>query len=244
MKKRRVFTTVLLTIFLVITNVFCMSETVHAKAVKSAREAEKLAKKKVKGATVLKIEREKENGVLVYEVEMMKGKKEYDLTYRASDGKLISYGWEIQSWYIKNGSGKIMSLNKCRKLAQKEVSGGKIISIVKKRSNRIDIYKVKLQKGNKTYELKYHARTGKLLEYDWEINTRSNNDKKYIGEKRAKQIALEEVGGGTVVKIEFDIDDGVPVYEVEIVDEEFEYEVVIHAKTGAVLEMDAEYIDD
>lgn len=244
MKKHRICMTVLLTVLLVLTNAFCISGTVSAKAAKSARQIEKLAKKQVKGATVLKIEREKENGVLVYEVEMLKGKKEYDLTYRASDGKLISYGWEIQSWYVKNGTGKTMSLSKCKKLAQKEVSGGKIISIVKKRSNRIDIYKVKLQKGSKTYELKFHARTGKLLEYEWEINAKSSSNNKYIGEKKAKQIALKEVGGGTVVKIEFDMDDGVPVYEIEIVDGELEYEVIIHARTGAVLEIDVDYIYD
>ena len=90
---------------------------------------------------------------------------------------------------------------------------GKITSLTKKRSKGIDIYKVKLQKGTKKYELKFHARTKELIDYEWELVSKIDNQK-YIGEKQAKQIALEEAGEGTVVKIELDMDDGVPVYEV------------------------------
>ena len=100
-----------------------------------------------------------------------------------------------------------------------------------------------MKKSNKKYELKFHARTGKLLEYEWEL-TRKTNNKDYIGEKKAKQIALKEVGGGKVIKIEFDMDDGVPVYEVEIVEDDMEYERIIHAVTGAILEIDMDSIYD
>lgn len=174
----------------------------------------------------------------------MKGKKEYELTYRASDAKLISYKWEIASWYITKGKGKIISKSKCKKLAKKEVSGGSITSLVKKRSDGIDIYKVKMKKGSKKYELEFHARTGKLLEYEWELTTKSSNKNNYIGTAKAKEIALKKVGGGHVIKVEFDMDDGVPVYEVEIIKGDYEYDVEIHAKTGKILEVDKDYIYD
>lgn len=32
----------------------------------------------------------------------------------------------------------------------------------------IEIYEVEMKKGSVKYELKYHGRTGKLLEYKWE----------------------------------------------------------------------------
>ena len=243
MKKRSISAIIVLMVCLVFTNVLCFSEPVLAKRITSLKQVKKLANKQVKGASIIEVERDYEDGVLVYEVRMLKSKKEYDLVYRASDAKLVSYGWEMQPWYVKRGSGKMISLSKCKKLAKKEVSGGTILSIAKKRSDGIDIYKVVMKKSNKKYELKFHARTGKLLEFEWELTQKTNN-KDYIGENKAKQIALNEVGGGKVVKIEFDMDDGVPVYEVEIVDDDMEYEVIIHAVTGAILEIDMDSIYD
>lgn len=246
MGKRSIFVTIFLMAGFMLINVFFFSDTVFAKGITSIRQAEKLAKKQVKGAAVVEVDQDYEKGVLVYEIRLIKGKKEYDLTYRASDAKLICYGWEIQSRYIKAGGGKDIGVSRCRTLAKKQVSDGKILSVTKKYSDGIEVYKVKMQKSNRKYELKFHARTGKLLEYEWELTDKKGNGKNndYIGREQAKKIALERVGGGTVIKVEFDKDDGVPVYEVEIIKGEFEYEVKIHARTGAVLEVDMDYIYD
>ncbi len=245
MKKSRRFITVFMMLCLVVANVFCFSDTAFAaKKIKNASAAKKLAKKEVKGATVIEVDKEYEKGVLVYEVKMEKGQKEYNLIYRASDSKLIAYEWEIESWYIKKGKGKLIGTSKCKKLAKKQVSGGTVKSVARKRSDGIDVYKVKMQKGSKNYELTFHARTGKLLEYEWELKDKGSKSK-YISEKKAKQIALEEVGGGMVVKLEFDIDGGIPVYDIEIVDDDgYEYEVKIHARTGKILDIEVDYNDD
>ncbi|MCX4320207.1 MAG: PepSY domain-containing protein [Lachnospiraceae bacterium] len=242
-KSNRILTMIFLVCF-VFANVLCFPTLVSAKEITSSYQAKRLAREKVKGATVTEVDRDYEKGELVYEVKLVKGKKEYELTYRASDAKLISYKWEIASWYITKGKGKIISKSKCKKLAKKEVSGGSITSLVKKRSDGIDIYKVKMKKGSKKYELEFHARTGKLLEYEWELTTKSSNKNNYIGTAKAKEIALKKVGGGHVIKVEFDMDDGVPVYEVEIIKGDYEYDVEIHAKTGKILEVDKDYIYD
>ncbi len=235
--------TMLLIVCLVMTSVVSFPSTALAKNPLTIQQVKRLAKKQVKGGKIIGVERDYEKGVLVYDVEMIKGKKEYDLTYRASDSKLISYGWEIQSWYITRGKGKIISINMCRNLAKKEVPGGQILSVVRKRSAGADIYNVKAKKGNKKYEMELHARTSKLLKYEWELTKKNNNSAdKYIGEAKAKQIALREAGGGTVIKIEFEMDHGIPVYEVEIINDELEYDIEIHAKTGAVLDVDVDYL--
>lgn len=239
MKTTKKLVSFLLMVCFVATSVLWVPETAFAKEIQTVSQAKKLAKKQVKGATVLKVEKDYEKGVHVYEIKLQKGKKEYELIYRASDSKLISYEWKVLSRYLKRGSGKVISESKCKKLALKKVSKGKITSLTKKRSKGIDIYKVKLQKGTKKYELKFHARTKELIDYEWELVSKIDNQK-YIGEKQAKQIALEEAGEGTVVKIELDMDDGVPVYEVEVLGEKYKYEIKIHALTGSVLEVDRE----
>ncbi|MEY8517977.1 PepSY domain-containing protein [Lachnospiraceae bacterium 29-84] len=242
MKKRSMLVTVFLMVCLVFTSIFCFPETASAKGIANARKAVKLAKKQVKGASVLEVDSEYEKGQLVYEIKMSKGKKEYNLVYRASDAKLVSYEWEIESWYIKRGKGKNISISKCRRLANKQVPGGRIISVSKKRSDGVQMYKVKMQKSTKKYEMKFHAKTGKLLEYEWELVKKASNQKNYIGEKKAKQIALAKAGGGTVALVEFDMDDGVPVYDVKVVKKNgMVYEIEIHAKTGKILDVDVEY---
>lgn len=218
--------------------------TAYAKKITSFHQIEKLAEKEVRGGRVIELDRDYEKGEFVFEARLLKGKKEYDLTYRASDGKMISYGWEIQDWYIKKGSGSIMSQGRCRRLAKRRVPGGSISSLMRKRSDGIELYKVKMRKGSKKYELEFHARTGKLLEYGWEFISSAKDKKNYIGLEKARKAALEKSKGGTVVKAKFDRDDGVPVYEVEIVKDEYEYDIKIHAKTGKIVDFEMESIYD
>ncbi len=244
MRRCKALGTVILAFCLIVTSVCLMPQTAQAKEITSVKQVKKLAKKQVKGAKVVKVDMDHENGKLVYDVELRKGKKEYNLTYRASDSKLVTYEWEIEPWHISNGSGNIISEGKARKLAKKQVKNASITSIARKNSDGIDIYKVKMKTSKKKYELKLHARTGKVLEYEWKLVTKKDKNKGYIGEEKAKAIALDKVGSGTVIKVEFDKDDGVPVYDVEIVKGGLEYEVKIHAKTGEILKFEMESIYD
>lgn len=246
MKKKKISFMILVMFCMVFVGVFSFSDTAYAKKITSFAQVKKMALKKVKNAIVTEMDKDYEKGILVYEVHLLKGTKEYELTYRASDGKMLSYGWE-QKKIDRRSKKKVMSESKCKKLARKEVPGGKITSIRKTRDDGIIKYKVKMQKDNKKYELEYHARTCKLLEYEWELKVKTNNSNKYIGVAKAKKIALKEVPGGTVVKVEFDKDDGVPIYEVEIIKDYYEYDIEIHAKTGKILDIDidgVEYIYD
>lgn len=244
MKKNRILGIMTLVFCLLLANLYFLSSTASAKGISSPGQAEKQAKKQVKGARVVKTEQDYEDGELVYEVELAKGKKEYNLVLRASDGKTISYDWEIPSWKVKRGTGKMISSGKAKKIAKKKVKKAKVTSVMKKYSDGLDIYKVKMKAGNKKYELQLHARTGKVLEYEWELNAKTDNGSKYIGAEKAKSIALKKVGSGTVIKVDFDYDDGVPIYEVEIQKGMYEHELEIHAKTGKILKHEKEHIYD
>lgn len=266
MKRSRVLGTVALAVCLMAASVCFFPETAQAREITSEKQVRKLAKKQVKGAKIVKLEQDEERGELVYDVELRKGKKEYDLEYRVSDSRLLSYKWEIKSRYVKKGRGKLISTDKAKRLAEKQAKGAELTAISQKRSKGVDIYKVKLIDESRKYEIKLHARTGKVLEYEWDMVARSAGDKdrdgkdkdkpgkdkdgkdntgetNYIGIERAKEIALETVGAGRVVKAEFDMDDGVPVYEIEIVAGAWEHELEIHAVTGSVLKNEVE-LDD
>ena len=70
---------------------------------------------------------------------------------------------------------------------------------------------------------------------------------KYIGEAKAKSIALKRAGvaesQASGLKTEFDCDDGMIIYEVEFTAGGVEYEYDIDAKTGKVILSDAEKAD-
>ena len=136
-------------------------------------------------------------------------------------------------------------MSKCKSLAKKKVRGATITSIRLKYDDGVQQYKVKMKKGTTKYELDYHAKTRELLSYGWEkrITSKAGNNN-YIGVEEAKKIALSKVPGATVIKVEFDRDDGVPVYDVELVKDEYEYDIEIHAVTGKVLDFDQDFRED
>lgn len=64
-----------------------------------------------------------------------------------------------------------------------------------------------------------------------------------VGIERAAQLALERAGGGMVVEIERDDDDGRVVYEGEVLLDGMEYEFEIDAATGTFLQWESERTD-
>ena len=145
--------------------VLSVSVMASAKGITSAAQAKTKALQKVPGAHVTEVESDYEKGKQVYEVKLYKGTKEYELTYRASDGKLIAYGWEEEP---VRSSKALLSKAACKKLAKKKVPGATVLWVERDDDDGIEIYEVEMKKGSVKYELTYHGRTGKLLEYKWE----------------------------------------------------------------------------
>lgn len=216
---------------------------VQAKKINSVGAAKKLARNQVKGAVVTEVDVDYENGGLLYEVSLFKGSREYGLSYRASDGKLVQYEWETAGT-TGVSNGKRLTKAQIKKRAKKYVKKAKITQVYLEVDDGEEEYKVSMKKGKKTYQLVYAARTGKLVEYKWKLTGSAASKTKYIGVAKAKSIAKKKVAGGTFTKVEFDKDDGVPVYEIEMVKGNREYELTVHAKTGKILEYSSELQDD
>lgn len=135
---------------------------VQAKKITSSSQAEKMASEYVKGATVLFVEEDKDDGVLTYEVDMKKGSKKYELVYQASNGKLIEYKWEKTNH--KKGSKKV-SEKEIRNKAGQKVKNAEITEISYDTDDAE--YEVELTSKSKKYELDYSA-DGTLISYQWE----------------------------------------------------------------------------
>ena len=112
------------------------------------------------------------------------------------------------------------------------------------------IYEIEFYTGDyKEYDYEIDARTGEIISYDFDAegfnNTAQKNTGSYIGETKAKSIALGAVpgaGDNNVVKVKFDYDDGRAEYEVKIIYNSMEHEFDIDAVTGSILPRDSESV--
>lgn len=136
--------------------------SVQAKKITSSAQAEKLATKYVKGATVLFTEEDNDDGMHVYEVDLKKGSKKYELAYKASNGKLIEYKWEKTNYKRNN---KRMSEKEIRSLAEKKIKNATITETDYDSDDAE--YEVEMIGKNKKYELNYSS-GGELVSYKWE----------------------------------------------------------------------------
>ncbi|MBP8620255.1 MAG: PepSY domain-containing protein [Firmicutes bacterium] len=72
------------------------------------------------------------------------------------------------------------------------------------------------------------------------------SDRAYIGETKAKEIALEKAGvtASSLIayEIELDTDNGIMVYDIEFTSSDYEYDCEIDAVTGTVVKFEKEYI--
>lgn len=82
-------------------------------------------------------------------------------------------------------------------------------------------------------------------------NKKDKDDKKsiikssYISKDEATKIGIKKVGNGAKLKkIEADLDDNPPKYELEITLGKYKYELEIHAITGAVIDFEKDEKDD
>lgn len=217
---------------------------ISAKSAMSLDQAKNAAQKKVPSSYIKKAETDVEHGATIYEIELTKKAKEYNLKYRASDGKLIEYEWELPNTSHSIQNRKNLSKADIKAKARKEVKGATITSTRLSIDDGLSEYKVTLKKGNRQYKLLYNAKNGKLLEYEWKLTASgTKSSSKYIGLSKAQSIALKKVPGATVIKAEFDKDDGIPVYEIELRKGIYEYEIKIDAKSGNILEYEKD-IDD
>lgn len=129
----------------------------------------------------------------------------------------------------------------------------------------VKLYELEFYANGYEYEYDIHAVTGEVLKFERDTDndnksarkeakaTQTANQKapakkqeskkeEYISMDRAKQIAFEHAGvNGANARFddqEFDMDDGVPSYELEFDVGNNEYEYDIHAVTGAILDFE------
>ena len=115
------------------------------------------------------------------------------------------------------------------------------------------VYDIEFYVGNKEYDYEIDAYTGRILSKDADIEyvapkAVTKKQQGNIGIAKAKNIALNDAkvkaSNARFVTAKFDIEDGKQVYEVEFYVGNKEYDYVIDAGTGRILEKDTDLEND
>jgi uncharacterized membrane protein YkoI len=204
-------------------------------------------------AKFVKVERDRDDGRLLYEVEFYAGNKEYDYEILASDGTILSYDADIEGYRIPSStrtSSTDIGAEKAKEIALQHAGVSASNAVFVKAEREYDdgrlTYDVDFYAGNKEYDYEILAADGTILSYDADIegyripSSTSSSSSGYIGVERAKEIALQHAGlsssGVNFDKAEFDHDDGRAEYEIEFHHNFREYEYTIDAASGTILE--------
>ncbi len=271
----------------------------------SKEEAKAIALKHAKvtenDITKLKITKDTEDGLLVYEVDFNVGLKEYDYEINAENGNIISFDVDHNedknsnttsnsaseslvndstNNTTNNSSNQGMNHNSsssnhttATQLISKEEAKTialnhagvkeadiKNFTIKLDQDDKTPEYEIEFYVSNKEYDYSIHAKTGAILESSIEVEDSKDNNpggstenspstevapSNIISKEEAKKIALAKVTGATDshIRIHLEKENGKYVYEGTIQYNNKEYDFVIDAQTGNVLDWDVEAVD-
>jgi beta-lactamase regulating signal transducer with metallopeptidase domain len=159
----------------------------------------------------------------------------------------------------KTASAGNIGEEKAKEIALERAGGGELLRCIPDYEDGVRVYDVVVTNGNTKYDMDIATADGTILQYEEEIidGTSSQNPANAqapspertakangsITSDEAIEIALGSTGGGTVTKCELDYEFGKEIYEIEIQNGIYEYEINVAAADGSVLKTDREVND-
>lgn len=183
-----------------------------------------------------------------YEVEFqVSGKGELEYKVEAYTGQVLTGQANVQPSTPVNPSGDI-GMEAAKSAALKH-AGLSTAVFTKAERDYDDVrleYELEFHTDSAAYEVTVDAATGAVLDYEKE-NLRGSTGSTDIGAQAAKAAALKHAGLSESqvreLQVEWDNENGRAVYEVEFKSGGMEYDYVIDAATGAVLDHETERDD-
>ena len=130
----------------------------------SEQQAKDIVKKEAPNGQITKFKLDRENGRMVYEIEVMDGNIEKDYEIDAETGAILKMEQE-QKGNKKNNSvdNPKISSDKAKEIALKQSKNGKFKEIELKHKNGVLVYDVEIAEGFMDREFLIDANTGEIL---------------------------------------------------------------------------------
>lgn len=115
---------------------------------------------------VVEVDLTKDDGRLIYEIEIFNGKEEAEVEIDALTGKIVVLDIDYEDYdYLHSKLNDVMDVKTAIDIAQKQFSGTVVEIDLDEDDNRL-IYEIEIERGNQEAEIKIDALTGKVLEVD------------------------------------------------------------------------------
>ncbi|WP_413375173.1 PepSY domain-containing protein [Alkalihalobacillus sp. 1P02AB] len=218
------------------------------------KEEAKKAALSVLDGDIKEVERDKEDGRLIYEVEVLFEGEEYDFDIDTYTAEVIEIDDDLLKTPVANEMK--ITVEEAKEIANDLVPNSKIDDIELKKEKGIYVYDIELELNDEDGDLYLDANTGEVIKLDGDImkemermttksksgneshNGKTNESTSYISKEEATKIALDYLGEGTLDEVERKIKSGNVLYEVEIEIHDDDVEVYVDAVTGDVLYVD------
>ena len=130
----------------------------------SEQQAKDIVKKEAPNGQITKFKLDRENGRMVYEVEVMNGNVEKDYEIDAETGAILKMEHEQKgNKNIKSVDNPKISVEKAKEIALKNSKNGKFKEIELKHKNGVLVYDVEIAEGFMDREFLIDANTGEVL---------------------------------------------------------------------------------
>ena len=130
----------------------------------SEQQAKDIALKETQGGQITKFKLDRENGRMVYEIEVMNGNIEKDYEIDAETGAIVKLEHEQKNYGNNNSvNNPKISYDKAKEIALKQSKNGKFKEIELKHKNGVLVYDVEIAEGFMDREFLIDANTGAIL---------------------------------------------------------------------------------
>lgn len=161
---------------------------------------------------------------------------------------IITLSMIFTSCISNKGSNKI-TLDEAKEIVLKHANlEANQVSFIKLEYDGFEKYDIEFYYNNKEYDYEIDAKSGKIIEYDYDIENYDNGQKidnsnnKKITIEEAKDIVLKHSGlhsdQVSFVKLEYDIDDVAGKYDIEFYYNNKQYDYEVDANTGNIIGYD------
>ncbi len=138
---------------------------------------------------------------------------------------------------------KIISVEQAKDTAVKMVPDGKFVAIEKDFEKEYGlIYEVLVIDATYKYEFDIDAKTGIVLGFQkdpiYQLMGQKANASADI--EKAKAIALKATAGGDIIEFEEEIEHGVKVFKIDIINQDYTHEIVVDAANGEIIKQESE----
>ena len=129
---------------------------------------------------------------------------------------------------------KEITIEKAKEIALAD-EDGEIVKEKKDYDDGIIYYEIDIIRDNTKYEFEIDS-NGNIVSKEQDTYENSENtNTDYISQEEAKNSIINHAGGGNIVKIELDYENGRAVYEMELIKDNIEYDAMIDANTGEII---------